>query len=495
MKEELNMSYPSSVKATICYIEAHIKDEKFDFNELETRIRFSKAYIREIFIKNTGCTLAKYVRTRKVKCSTYELLYTRMTILEIAYLYGFSNPETYTRAFHKIIGMTPSKFRHIRPVIGREQLTVGVYGIGLLTDQERRSDIFMDKNVYKSNESTVLYGVPKIAYGVYGGYTPYPICLKACCEYLGEDLDYSFTMVSTAAAFRLVWNKECWDLSNVDIFHTLEETNAIYGIGANALGREFSFLCREENTTKQEVIDFIKKHIDEGYPCIALGIIGPPEPCIITGYRKHGEELLGWNFFQNDPEFAANIEIDESGYFICNNWWENTDTHAVMCMGAVQGEKISSTKILSTAVSVLTGREEYGYCKGIKAYDAWKNALLKKKDFAVTDNLFVLFEKMLCQLDAMSCITDGRANAAAYFKILAENHLDKKETFINIADLFTRCVEVIENMRKLFGDDSNMEGMLEKLATEHVRNDVCKLIDDAKELDRKALELISFSIS
>ena len=145
------MSYPSAVKAVICYIEAHIKDEKFNYNELERRIGFSNAYIREIFGRNTGCSLVKYIRMRKIKCSTYELLYTDMSILEIAYLYGFSNPETYTRAFHKIANMTPSTFRNIRPIIGKEELSVGVYGIGLLEKKERRSDIFMDKNVYKSN--------------------------------------------------------------------------------------------------------------------------------------------------------------------------------------------------------------------------------------------------------------------------------------------------------------------------------------------------------
>lgn len=490
MIRRFDMSYPSSVRAIICYIEAHIKDEKFNYNELERRIGFSNAYIRELFGNNTGCSLAKYVRMRKIKCSAYELLYTEMSILDIAYLYGFSNPETYTRAFNKIVGMTPSTFRNTRPIIGKEELSVGVYGIGLLEEKERRSDIFMDKNVYKSNESTILYGVPKVAHGVYGGCTPYPICLKACSEYLGEDLEYYFTMVSSAAAFRLVWNTECWDLSNVDIFHTLEETNEIYGFGAKALGREFSFLGREEETTKEEFIDFIKRHIDEGYPCIALGIIGPPEPCIITGYRKNGEELLGWNFFQDDSEFAANIEIDESGYFICSNWWENTDTQAVMCMGAIQGEKIANAEIIVNAVKVLTGRKEYSYCKGIYAYDAWKNALMNNSEFTVSDNLFVLFEKMLCQMDAMSCITDGRTNAANFFRNLADIDETNKEKCNRIADAFAKCAKTVEQMWGLFGDTSNMEGMLERLADGAVRNEVCELIDAAKEADSEALAMM-----
>lgn len=484
------MSYPSSVKAIICYIEAHIKEEKINYYELERRIGFSTAHIRDMFCKNTGCALVKYVRMRKIKCSAYELLHTDMSILEIAYLYGFANPETYTRAFGKIVGMTPSKFRSIRPIVGKEELSVGVYGIGLLEAKERRRDIFMDKNVYKSNESTILYGVPKVAFGAYGGCTPYPICLNACSEYLGDDLKYDFTMVASAAAFRLVWNEECWDLSNVDIFHTLEETNEIYGFGAKALGREFSFLGRDEYTKKEEFIEFIKKHIDEGYPCIALGIIGPPEPCIITGYRKNGEELLGWNFFQNDPEFAVNIEIDESGYFVCSNWWENTDTQAVMCMGAIQGEKISDEQIVANAIKVLTGRKEFCYRKGTDAYDAWKHALENKSEFSVSDNLFVLFEKMLCQIDAMSCIVDGRTNAARYFKSLANEDVAKKDTYLQIANAFIRCAETAEQMRGLFGNQGDMEGMLEKLADEAVRKNVCELIDIAKKADVEALALM-----
>lgn len=319
--------------------------------------------------------------------------------------------------------------------------------------------------------------------------------MKACCEYLGEDLEYYFTMVSSAAAFRFVWNTECWDLSNVDIFHTLNETNEIYGFGAKALGREFSFLGRDEGTTKEEFMQFIKEHIDEGYPCIALGIIGPPEPCIITGYRKNGEELLGWNFFQNAPEFAANTQIDESGYFVCSNWWENTDTQAVMCMGAVCEEKIADSEIIANAVKVLTGRKEYSYCKGIGAYDAWKNVLQQDNEFTVTDNLFVLFEKMLCQMDAMTCITDGRNNAAQYFKKLAESDDANKNKYNRIAEAFTKCAKTIEQMWGLFGDTSDMEGMLERLADKSVRGEVCKLIDMAKESDGKALEMMKIFIN
>lgn len=497
------MGYPSSVKAVICYIEAHITDEKFNYDELEKRIGFSKAYIRELFRKNTGCSLARYIRMRKVKCSAFELLNTDKSILEIAYQYGFLNPETYTRAFSKIVGMTPIKFRGIRPVVGKEQLCTGVYSIGILERKERRSDInsslhskeewriIMNENMYNDDESTVLYGVPRVEFEVCNGrLTPYPICLKACSEYLGEDVDYDFTMVSGGAAFRLVWNTLDWDMSNVDIFHTLEETNKIYEYGAKALGREFSFLGRDEGVTKEDFIAFIKEHIDEGYPCIALGIIGPPEPCVITGYRKNGEELLGWNFFQNDDEFKGSISFDETGYFICNNWWENTDTQAVMCMGPINGTRLKEDEIIANGVKILSGRTEYDYAKGIEAYDAWKKALLRDEDFSVSDNLFVLFEKLLCQTDAMNCLTDGRGNAAVYFKRLADEHKENGDKYNRIAGEFEKVKKTVKEMWSLLGDYSNVEGMLERLADRKVREETVRLIDVAKKADSAALEIM-----
>lgn len=37
-------------------------------------------------------------------------------------------------------------------------------------------------------------------------------------------------------------------------------------------------------------------------PVIAIGVVGPPEPCIVAGYDKGGEVLIGWSFFQDRPE-------------------------------------------------------------------------------------------------------------------------------------------------------------------------------------------------
>ncbi len=491
------MSYPLHTYAIINHIEAHLGQGKFNYSELEQRTGFSYAHLRDFFKKHTGIPLGQYIRERQLCASAFELLHTEKSILELALTYGFSNHESYTRAFTKHMGKNPSMFRTERPLIGKSELVNGIYGLGLLRQKEKRSDVIMNqKEKYQSNESTVLYGVPKVEWGTYGGSTPYPICLKACADYLGEDLDYATLLVSCGGAFRFTWNEEYWDMSNVDIYHTFTEgaEETIYSYAAQALGREFSMLDRTNATTKEEFISFIKQHIDEGYPCIAQGIIGPPEACIITGYRDSGNTLLGWNFFQNDPAFGGEVQFDDCGYFICNNWWENTDTQSVMCLGPVIGEAHSTKEILKNAVTVMTPRKDGSYRKGTAGFSAWAKMLSDEKACSV-DNDSIRFEHMLCQDDATTCLIDGRGCAAKYFKKLMESeagNIDTKtlEMYTALAKQFAKVKALAEQTRSLLDNRDDMEQRPAKLAEKAVREKACEYIGQIETLEKQILTLL-----
>ena len=62
---------------------------------------------------------------------------------------------------------------------------------------------------------------------------------------------------------------------------------------------------------------------------------------------------MGWNFFQHDPEFGANVRTMENGYFRCDTWWENTDTQAVMCIGALTCSPYSDGQIIKMAADIM----------------------------------------------------------------------------------------------------------------------------------------------
>ncbi|MCH5275044.1 MAG: hypothetical protein J1E65_04330 [Lachnospiraceae bacterium] len=118
-----------------------------------------------------------------------------------------------------------------------------------------------------------------------------------------------------------------------------------------------------------------------------------------------------------------------------------------------------------------------------------KKAIKDEKIYAVGENYSLLFEKMLCQSDAMSCLKDGRGCAASYFNELGKNDYALNDRIYTlISEQFSTVAKAIEEMQKLYGSD--MDEMLKKLADPSVRSKTCELIDLAARADKIALELL-----
>ena len=133
------MDYFLTVSSIIIFIENRIQ-EKIDYKELEKATGFSIAHIRDVFMLRTGMSLSRYILTRKVSNAAYELLYNHQSVINIATKYGFTNHDTFTRAFKRITGLTPSEFRKKRPPVGRIKLCACAFGIGLLNPIKREDD-------------------------------------------------------------------------------------------------------------------------------------------------------------------------------------------------------------------------------------------------------------------------------------------------------------------------------------------------------------------
>ena len=93
------MSFSTHTRAMIRYIEAHLQGDHFDYKEMSDGIGYSEAYMRELFRRNTGCSLSFYVRKRKILASAFDLIHSDASIMDVALRYGFANHESYTRAF------------------------------------------------------------------------------------------------------------------------------------------------------------------------------------------------------------------------------------------------------------------------------------------------------------------------------------------------------------------------------------------------------------
>lgn len=495
------MDYFTFIQSTVTYIENRLKTE-LNQTDLEIVTGFSLSHARDIFKTCTKISLAKYVLYRKVSNAAFELIHTNQSILAIATDYGFESYDTFTRAFKRITGVTPSEFRKQGFLVGRVKLSAGTYGPGIikenriiLNQQPELEDLIRMKTV-KTQDSCILLGVPKVQYCP-EECTPFPSTLKAVLNYMGQDISYAYLMAASGASFRLRWNTTCWDGGNVGITFIYEDQNEAYRRSFQAAGRSYQIIERKQSTPKNEFINLIKQEIDGGRPIIAIGIIGPPEACIITGYRNNGETLLGWSFFQENPEFARDVEVDESGYFISSKWWENHNTVAVMAVGEELQEKADRKELLTNAVNILTKDKIGDYAGGQAAFDVWASALSDESQFPKEAILPILFERLMCQGDAMDMIGEGRNNAATFLEWVAKHEEEISEKCLKASRIFKEEAAITGKMCELLGGWQREEEQAMKLADSQVRKGLVKLIKEAKNkelLARKYLEEIVYQI-
>lgn len=481
------MDYYSIIHSIITYIENRMHEELLDYDDMAMKIGFSHQHMRDTFRKQTGISIGSYFIKRKVLNSIHDLLYTSNNISYIALKFGFASHDVYTRAFIRVMGCRPREFKMNRPFVGKIQLIPGVYGIGI-NEEPHNIDIYKKREM---NE-TILYGIPKISFKN-GEMTMFPLCLTACANYMGVDVDYVDIMVSSGLAFRFNWMKNKWFLGNIDSSFTYDDSYpTAYLKGLNSYGENSELITVSKETSKNEIIQFIKRNIDNGKPCIATGIVGPPEPCIITGYRNNCEILLGWSFFQDDPAYSQNINFHENGYFETDKWWKN-GLEVLMTLGDVITHNNGITDVINDAVIVMSGREYDGFAKGIDAYDAWIESLLDESSFSDTSLYTSILDSLLCEYDAINCIKDGRSCIQIYFnkKMKLLNHNDKNEEIVimhEIAMAAHKVVGYMDKLLKVMHYEGSQEEKAYYCAKKPIRMKLISILREAKKADSKILD-------
>lgn len=100
----------TNIQQTIDFIEDHIGEE-LDIDMLAEKIFTSPFYFQKIFTILCDCTASEYIRNRRLTLAGYEIIDTHRSILDIALQYGYESHESFTRAFTRFHGLTPSEAR------------------------------------------------------------------------------------------------------------------------------------------------------------------------------------------------------------------------------------------------------------------------------------------------------------------------------------------------------------------------------------------------
>ena len=101
------MDYITGIQNAINYIEMHLTDE-IETEKVASEAAMSTFYFQRIFGILCGVTLGDYIRLRRLTLAGIELASRETKIIDIALKYGYETAESFTRAFTKFHGITPS---------------------------------------------------------------------------------------------------------------------------------------------------------------------------------------------------------------------------------------------------------------------------------------------------------------------------------------------------------------------------------------------------
>lgn len=104
------MDWITGISKAIDYIEEHIT-EPTDYARAAKEAYSSPFNFQRVFALLCGYTLGDYVRMRRLTLAGEELLSTDAKVIDVALKYGYDSPESFSRAFTRFRGVSPSAVR------------------------------------------------------------------------------------------------------------------------------------------------------------------------------------------------------------------------------------------------------------------------------------------------------------------------------------------------------------------------------------------------
>jgi hypothetical protein len=362
----------------------------------------------------------------------------------------------------------------------------------------------------------VLQGVPQVKF--YDGGPrcpediPLPSVMRALVEYFGEhefgcrtcraiqpgckiQCSYAYFVGMTGAGSFISWKKG-WHGDNVAIFYLDADAATVDRRAFAAAGYGWDYVVKAEGLDnasrfRQQIV----KSIQRGAPVIAYGVIGPPEPCLITGYDDGGETLIGWNFFQGmEPQ----VEQEPYGQFHKRDWLDATE--CLVIVGQKQtlpplkeryldalrfAVKVTRTPIVRPEAEAPEWYRERA--NGLAAYDAWAEHLLLDADFP--EDEAVLRQRHEVHNNMVGHVAEARWYGSVFFIQAAQSDaLDYRlvEDLLHAAACYAAEHDLMWKLWDLAGGIDNPDAF-RLFAKPDVRRQMIPIIQEARRQDEYAI--------
>ena len=104
------MEWTESLKRSVMFMEEHLLED-INTEDVANQVHISPFYFQKGFKIMTEYTVSEYIRNRRLYLAALEVIAGKEKIIDLAYKYRYDTPESFSRAFSRFHGVTPSQMQ------------------------------------------------------------------------------------------------------------------------------------------------------------------------------------------------------------------------------------------------------------------------------------------------------------------------------------------------------------------------------------------------
>lgn len=104
------MNWIENLNRALDHIESNL-DKELDHEEIAKAAFTSRFHFQRLFYMVSGQKLGEYIRLRRLSVAVCDLMAPGAKVIDVALKYGYETPESFSKAFKKLHGVSPSAVR------------------------------------------------------------------------------------------------------------------------------------------------------------------------------------------------------------------------------------------------------------------------------------------------------------------------------------------------------------------------------------------------
>ena len=310
------MHWIKDIQKAINFIENNLLED-ISPDDVSRHLSSSTDHFQRTFHIVTSLSISEYIRNRRLTLAGEDVKNTQAKVIDIAAKYFYDSPDSFTKAFARFHGATPTGMKGATAVLNHfHPLTIDVLikgGFGI-----RRK---------------IIPNIPDIGY--YGNETDYIINLfYATLSMTDKQTDRAEIAAYSTLGNLFAWTPGVWQWGNegiqaLDTYPRETEIRLLKNIGCTA---KYMEVKRDEdghflNTDAEQIRRDFMESIDKGYPVITHGH-GDGRHVITIGYEDNGRKIINKEARDGDEGTTPTGKIANEIIEVEN--WEDTITHYIV---------------------------------------------------------------------------------------------------------------------------------------------------------------------